>query len=85
MLKYEIDLIHPNNNNLIQYDYTNNRYYTNNHIFEENLGIPDFFIDDKKPLTQTQSEFYNDIKFPNYDNIDTFGTLIEKAQKSIFD
>ena len=29
-------------------------------------------------------EFYNNIKFPNYDNIDDFGILIDKAKKSIF-
>ena len=47
-------------------------------------GIPDLFIDDENPLTSTQSSFYNDVKFPNYDDIDDFGTLIEKSSKSIF-
>ena len=46
-------------------------------------GIVDFFIDDNK-LSKTQSDFYNKVQFPNYDNIDDFGTLLEKSEKSIF-
>jgi 2-polyprenyl-3-methyl-5-hydroxy-6-metoxy-1,4-benzoquinol methylase len=47
-------------------------------------GIPNLYFDDNNPITSTQSKFYNDIKFPNYDNIDDFGTLLEKSSKSIF-
>ncbi len=46
--------------------------------------IPDLYFDDQSPLTLKQSEFYNDVKFPNYDDIDDFGSLLEKSQKSIF-
>ena len=46
--------------------------------------IPDLYIDDQNPLTLKQSEFYNDVKFPNYDNIDDFGTLLDKSRNSIF-
>lgn len=46
--------------------------------------IPDLFLYDKSDLTNTQSEFYDDIKFPNYDEIDDFGTLLDKSTKSIF-
>lgn len=35
-------------------------------------------------VTKKQSEFYDDIKFPNYDDIDDFGTLLDKSSKSIF-
>ena len=52
--------------------------------YESFNDIPDFFINDLSSLTEIQSEFYNEVKFPNYDNIDDFGTLIEKASKSIF-
>ena len=46
--------------------------------------IPDLFFDDNNSITSTQSEFYNDVKFPNYDDIDNFGTLLDKSSKSIF-
>ena len=48
------------------------------------FGIPNLYFGDEKSLTETQSEFYNDVKFPNYDDIDDFGTLLEKSSKSIF-
>jgi SAM-dependent methyltransferase len=47
-------------------------------------GIPDLFFHDNNNITSAQSEFYNDVKFPNYDDIDDFGTLLEKSSKSIF-
>ena len=47
-------------------------------------GIPDFFTDDGEKLSVTQSKFYNEIKFPNYDKIDDFGSLLEKSEKSTF-
>lgn len=47
-------------------------------------GIPDLYYDDKESLTVTQSEFYDDIKFPNYDDIDDYGNLLDKSLKSIF-
>ena len=46
--------------------------------------IPDLFLSDKSEITRTQSEFYDDIKFPNYDDIEDFGTLFDKSTKSIF-
>lgn len=47
-------------------------------------GIPDLYLDDQNPLTLKQSEFYNDVKFPNYDDIENFGTLLDKSYNSIF-
>ena len=44
-------------------------------------GIPDLYFDDKNSLTSIQSDFYNDVKFPNYDDIDSFGTLLDKSSK----
>ena len=35
-------------------------------------------------ITINQSEFYNDTQFPNYDDLDDFASLIDKASKSIF-
>ena len=46
--------------------------------------IPDL-IDDTKAhdITKTQKDFYNEIKFPNYDDIDDYGSLIDKSKKNI--
>ena len=48
------------------------------------FGVPDLYFGDKNPLTEIQSDFYNEVKFPNYDEIDDFGTLLEKASRSSF-
>ena len=42
------------------------------------------YISDESELSNIQSNFYNDVKFPNYDDIEDFGSLIDKANKSIF-
>ncbi len=34
--------------------------------------------------TLKQKEFYEDVKFPNYDDLEDFSSLIEKSEKSIF-
>jgi ubiquinone/menaquinone biosynthesis C-methylase UbiE len=47
-------------------------------------GILDLFIEDNNLLTNVQSDFYNEVMFPNYDNIDNFSSLLYKSQKSIF-
>ena len=51
-----------------------------------NNQIPNFFISDTETsqVTTLQDRFYNEIKFPNYDNLDDFSLLIDKAKKSIF-
>ena len=67
------DLVNPINKQKLDRD--NIEYF---------FGIPNLYFDDEKPLTATQSEFYNDVKFPNYDDIEDFGTLLEKSSKSIF-
>ena len=56
----------------------------NNEKFTIKEGIPDFFIDDGDKITNVQKEFYEDIKFPNYNGIENFADLIDKAKKSIF-
>ena len=32
-------------------------------------------------ITQKQTDFYNEILFPNFDDLDDFGSLIDKGQK----
>lgn len=46
--------------------------------------IHDLFIDDDNKLNEIQSDFYNDVQFPNYNNIDDFSSLIEKTNKNYF-
>ena len=46
-------------------------------------GIPDLYLPDGNALTEKQSDFYQDVKFPNYDDYDDFGTLIDKAERYI--
>ena len=67
------NLIHPINLNKIDLREIN--------FFSE---IPDLYIDDQNPLTLEQSEFYNNVKFPNYDDIEDFVTLLDKSRNSIF-
>ena len=57
-----------------------------NKFFLINKTIPDFFIEDNetKKITDIQDKFYNEIKFPNYDDLEDFSSLIDKANKSIF-
>ena len=47
--------------------------------------VPDLIEDvDSHEITEKQKNFYNDIKFPNYDDIDDYGSLIDKSKKNIF-
>ena len=46
--------------------------------------VPDFFIEDESSITKTQSEFYNEVLFPNYDDFDDYGTLLEKGSNNLF-
>jgi 2-polyprenyl-3-methyl-5-hydroxy-6-metoxy-1,4-benzoquinol methylase len=64
-----IKIIHPNSKEEI------NLNEKNEYKFFEN--IPDLFLGDDSSLTDTQSDFYNDVKFPNYDNLDDFGSLLD--------
>ena len=83
-MKIPINLVHPDTNKKLRFNNENNNYFCETLSFKNFEGIPNLFLEDGHPLTKIQSEFYNDIKFPNYDDIDNFGTLISKAKKSIF-
>ena len=72
----KISLIDPRNNKkLSKKDLTRFKKFSN---------ILDLYISEKSDLSNIQSDFYNDVKFPNYDDIEDFGSLIDKANKSIF-
>ena len=75
-LNFPIDLVNP---------------ITGKDIFQEDIGtyssfnnILDLYVSDGNFITDTQSNFYNEVKFPNYDDLDTFATLLDKSRKSIF-
>lgn len=72
--------------NITLIDPRNNKKLSNLDLskFESFSNIPDLFISDKSEISNIQSDFYNDVKFPNYDDIENFGNLIDKANKSVF-
>ena len=76
MKKFSVKIVDPNSKKEIDL----------NKVFENKLfnDIPDLFIEDGNSLTNTQSDFYNDVKFPNYDDVDDFGSLLDKSRKSVF-
>ena len=53
-------------------------------IFNIINGIPDFFTQDVEKLSLTQSNFYDEVKFPNYDGIEDFRSLLNKSERSTF-
>lgn len=46
--------------------------------------IPSFIINDLDELTNDMSKFYNDVKFPNYDDFDDYGSLYDKGMSNLF-
>lgn len=48
-------------------------------------NIADFYVNDEilNSVTETQKIFYEDVKFPNYDDIENYSSLIDKSEKSI--
>ena len=46
--------------------------------------IPNFISSDLDNLTDKMSEFYNDVKFPNYDDFDDYASLFDKGTQNLF-
>ena len=69
-----IEFIHP---------ITKVNYNLDHHTKKFN-DLYDLYIDDENKLSDIQSDFYNDVQFPNYNNIDDFGSLIEKTNRNLF-
>jgi len=46
--------------------------------------VPNFISDDLDNLTNKMSEFYNEVKFPNYDDCEDYASLYDKGIKNIF-
>ena len=79
-----VKLFHPESNKQLNYDPIKKEYSVDDYKYKNFESIPDLFISDNDLITINQSEFYNDTQFPNYDDLDDFTSLIDKAQKSIF-
>ena len=63
-----------------------NNYYSENNVFNINDEILNMFENHEETddVTTQQKKFYEDIMFPNYDELDDFSSLIEKSEKSMF-
>jgi 2-polyprenyl-3-methyl-5-hydroxy-6-metoxy-1,4-benzoquinol methylase len=73
----------------LSYSYENGESFFLNKETGEKMfffsDIPNFLNDhDNHAITKIQKNFYNEIKFPNYDDIDDYGSLIDKSKKNIF-
>jgi len=69
-----MELIHPLTKKKIQLE-----------DFDKFEDIPNLMLEDQDyPLTKIQSNFYNDVQFPNYNNINDFGSLIDKSISNKF-
>jgi len=85
LLNLETTLFHPKKKTFLKYNNSQYCFETEGkNRFDIINGIPDFFKDNSETLSLTQSKFYNEVKFPNYDEIDDFGSLLEKSEKSTF-
>jgi len=83
--KLDTILVHPKKKTVLKYNSLKNCFETEDkNKFDIVNGIPDFFKDDNEKISQIQSKFYNEVKFPNYDEIDDFGTLLDKSERSTF-
>jgi len=47
-------------------------------------NIHDLYFEDGNKLNLIQSDFYNDVQFPNYNEIDDLGSLLEIMSKNNF-
>jgi ubiquinone/menaquinone biosynthesis C-methylase UbiE len=76
MKQFSVKIINPDSKKEINFN--------ENFEYKFFKDIPDLFLEDGNSLTKIQSDFYNDVKFPNYDDVEDFGSLLDKSRKSIF-
>ena len=62
------------------------KFISKNNEFIINDEILNMFQNDEKTdeITKKQKNFYEDVMFPNYDDLDDFSSLIKKSEKSMF-
>ena len=75
MKQFSVKIINPDSKKEINFN--------ENFEYKFFKDIPDLFLEDGNSLTKIQSDFYNDVKFPNYDNVEDFGSLLDKSRRSI--
>ena len=76
MKQFSVKIINPDSKKEINFN--------ENFEYKFFKDIPDLFLEDGNSLTKIQSDFYNDVKFPNYDNVEDFGSLLNKSRRNIF-
>ena len=76
MKQFSVKIINPDSKKEINFN--------ENFEYKFFKDIPDLFIEDGNSLTKIQSDFYDDVKFPNYDDVENFGSLLDKSRRSIF-
>ena len=75
MKQFSVKIINPDSKKEINFN--------ENFEYKFFKDIPDLFLEDGNSLTKIQSDFYNDVKFPNYDDMEDFGSLLDKSRRSI--
>lgn len=77
-------IIDPQSKEKISFDGKN--FVSKNNEFIINEEILNMFQYDEKTddITKKQKKFYEDVMFPNYDDLDDFSSLINKSEKSMF-
>ena len=70
-------------NSEINYDENKKIFYSINKKFTKKNSVQDFFVNETNSdhITSKQEPFYEEIKFPNYDGLETYGDLIDKSNK----
>ena len=76
MKQFSVKIINPDSKKEINFN--------ENFEYKFFKDIPDLFLEDGNSLTKIQSDFYNNVKFPNYDDVEDFGSLLNKSRRSIF-
>ena len=75
MKQFSVKIINPDNKKEINFN--------ENFEYKFFKDIPDLFLEDGNSLTKIQSDFYNNVKFPNYDDVEDFGSLLDKSTSNI--
>ncbi len=68
----------------IIFDNNLNYFRSNKKKFIKVNNIYDFFVPENSSdfITNKQEKFYEEIKFPNYDGLETYGDLLDKSSKT---
>ncbi len=59
-------------------------YYNNENLNLIDNKVPNFIADNLDKLTNKMSEFYDEVKFPNYDDCEDYASLYDKGTRNLF-